>query len=131
MTTSYRIYRDINLFIVKSSGPANLKEILDTLKHLQDDPDFSETYDSLWDAIERTVSFKENDVIALMKFLKPYEFNKNPKRAFLVPSDLHHGMVRMFLTYHYGLNRSNLGIFRERDEAFKWLGIQDPTLLKS
>ncbi len=127
MATSYEIFKDIELVVVTSSGPAITEEVIDMLIRLQADPDFSITYNVLWDSRERTIPFTSDEIRNLVSYVHRYKGDKipKPKRAFLVSKDVVFGMLRVYESYRSGISHADIQIFRDRDEALKWLGVHD------
>lgn len=127
MATSYEIFKDIGLAIITSSGSANTEEVIDMLIRFQDDPDFSITYDVLWDSRKRTIPFTSDEIRSLALQILSYKEDKKPKpkRAFLVSKDVVYGMLRVYKSYRSIISHADIEIFKDRDEALKWLGVQD------
>lgn len=129
MAASYKIFKDIELIILTVSGPANLKEVFDMLKRLQSDADFSISYNALWDATGRTVPFTSEEIRELVHHVGIYKGDKRPKRAFLVSKDVIYGMLRVYESFRSSISHADIEIFKDRNEALKWLGLQDHSII--
>ncbi len=133
MAASYRIFKDIRLIIVTVSGPANFSEVADMITRLQTDPDFSMAYNVLWDSRKRTTPFTSDEIRSLALHVRIYKevMKPKPKRAFLVSKNVVYGMLRVYEGYRSGKSNADIEIFKDRDEALKWLGVYDYPLFVS
>jgi hypothetical protein len=53
-------------------------------------------------------------------------FDKNSRRAIIVQGDLAFGLARMFATYRAINGETHLQVFRNREEAYHWIGVTRP-----
>jgi len=116
------------LVIVTCSGPADPEEIIDILNRLNADPDFSMSYDVLWDARGRTTPFTMDEARRAESHVESYTGNRKPKRAFLVSKDVDFGMARVHESHRYSRSDVAIEIFKVRSDALKWLGLHDHPL---
>ena len=131
MPTSYKIFKEIGLVIVTCSGPANPEETIATVTRLQADPEFSLSYDVLWDARERTVPFTSDETMKIARYVDSYKGDKRSKRALLVSKDVNYGMARVYESLRYSKSHVEIEIFKDWEEALKWLGLYDHPLFHS
>lgn len=131
MPSTYEIFKDLRLVIVTTSGPANSQEIIEMLTHMYADPDFSSAYDYLWDARGRTEPFSIQDTKKTESHVVKYKGTDRPKRAFLVSKDVDYGMGRVYESLRHSRSDVDIEIFRDREEALKWLGVQDHPMFRS
>jgi len=133
MPTSYEIVKAIGLVIFKCSGAANAQEVIELFNRLQTDPDFSFSYDFLWDARGRTVPWTAEETRKVASYMRSFKINKEPKpkRAFLYSKDVDYGMGRVYEGYRAGRSDVDMEIFKNRNEALKWLGVHDNPMFRS
>ena len=125
MTTSYKIFKEIGFAIIKCSGPADHEETIAVITRLQADPDFSMSYDVLWDARERTEPFTSDETMKIARHVNSYKGNRRSKRAFLVSKDVNYGMARVYESLRYTKSNVEIEIFKSCEEALTWLGLLD------
>lgn len=130
MATSYEIIKEINLIIMTSSGPANPEEVLDMFTRIKAEPDYSTSYDVLWDARGRTVPFTNEQIMRVVSHVPVYKGNMRPKRAFLFSKDVDIGMGNVYQAYRFIKSNADIKVFKDREEALKWLGVQDHPLFR-
>lgn len=80
------------------------------------------TWPVLFDVTEATVNFSSDDVRKLADHTGQ-ESRKSPfgPVAIIASDDERFGLGRMFQTYSGFMGRSNVGVFRTREAAQKWL----------
>ena len=125
MPTSYKIFKDIGLAIITSSGPADPEETIAVVTGLQADPDFSMSYDVLWDARERTEPYTSDEVLKIARHVSSYQGDRPSKRAFVVTKDVNYGMARVYESLRYSKSHVEIEIFKSWEEALTWLGLLD------
>ena len=131
MSTSYKILKDICLVIITCSGPANPEETIAVITRLQADPDFSMSYDVLWDARERTVPFTSDQAMKVAGYVGSYKGDRLLKRAFVVSKDVNYGMARVYESLRYSKSNVKIEIFKDWKEALTWLGLDDHPMFRS
>jgi hypothetical protein len=52
-------------------------------------------------------------------------FGSRTRRAFVVSSELQHGLARMFATWREIKEAQQVMVFRDMDDAVSWLGLPD------
>ena len=129
MATSYEIIKEINLIIMTSSGPANPEEVIAMFTRIKAEPDYSITYDVLWDARGRTVPFTNEQIMRIVSRVPVYKGDSRPKRAFLFSKDVNIGMGNVYQSYRFIKSNVDIKVFKDREEALKWLGLHDHPLL--
>jgi len=131
MAISYELFKDIGLVVITCSGPANPEEAIAMITRLQDDPDFSMSYDVLWDARKRTVPFTTDEVMTIVRYVASYSGDRRSKRALLTSKDVDFGMGRVYEGLRFNTSNVNIEIFKDRKEALTWLGVHDHPLFRS
>jgi hypothetical protein len=131
MATSYKIIKEINLIIMTSSGPANPEEVIDMFTRIKAEPDYSVSYDVLWDASGRTVPFSNEQIMRVVSQVPVYKGNRRPKRAFLFSKDVDFGMGSVYQGYRSIKSNVDIKVFKNREEALKWLGLHDHPLFRT
>jgi hypothetical protein len=81
-----------------------------TLRHLVDTSDVTEV----------TLSAQ-----AIVQMGHSLLFDPTAKRAYVVTTDLVFGLARMYELYQNLRGPQNVRVFRDRDEALRWLGLNE------
>jgi hypothetical protein len=80
--------------------------------------------DSLWDLSEAEMSISSEEVGLLSDFVGGHWEGKGGARsALVVPEDLAFGLARMYGARLSPSLHSQIGVFRELEEALNWLGL--------
>ena len=87
---------------------------------LRDDPDFKPYYSVLTDL--RGVTKTDINSKRMRQIAKNSPFDGSGRRAFVVGSDLMHGMSRVYQAYR-DEGSDHMKQFRDMTEARKWLGL--------
>ncbi len=119
MPASYRI--DSELAVVHSVGTGVLTDA-DVLGHnarLKQDAQFLPTFCNFWDLTE--VDRLHVSSAVLWTLSRECAFAPTARRAFVVSSDVAYGLMRMFILMSGDDSESHLAVFRDRDEAWRWL----------
>ena len=118
-------YIDVPRRMVFSKGIGGLSraDCLDHMNRLQPHPDFRPEFNQLLDFRAITaVNVTNADIIHLAE--RPV-FSPRSRRAFVVTSDLHFGLVRMFTTYREMAGEQGIQIFREMNKALEYLSLAE------
>ena len=118
-----QIDRERNLRIHCVTGALTFDELVNTLKEIYSAPDFDPDMNSLWDLREADVStFETPDIQNLKNFVgKHWGTKGKSKSAIVVSRDLDFGLSRMYEFYLQAKSSSEVQVFREYDEALKWI----------
>jgi hypothetical protein len=120
---SYRIDRERRIVFTEASGVLTDSDVLGFEQKLQDDPEFEPDFRQLADcrAIDEVGVTREGVEEASSRS----PFSRGSRRALVVGSDVAFGMARMFENLRHE-TRDEIRVFREAEEARRWLGL-DPT----
>lgn len=105
-----------------SRGSSSAEKVAEQLVELYESDEFPENPIMYWDMRE-SASLGERsgaDMGMIADKTNSYVGGLNIYSAFLVSSDLYHGMVRMMTAYG-AAEDSTVRIFRNEEDAFKWL----------
>jgi hypothetical protein len=111
------------------SGVLRLADFRDHMERLLQHPDFRPEFNQLLDfrrVEDVTITAEEIILLAARNVFSP-----KSRRAFVVTSDLHFGLVRMFGSYRENAGEKGIKLFREMKEALAWLSLTeeaDPNL---
>lgn len=123
MPVRYVIDKERRLVISTGWDRVTFAEVLAHQEQLLKNQDFNPEFNQLIDGTGVTdyaLSGNEIRMIANRKLFSP-----TSRRALVVTSTLMHGMGRMFQAY-YEMSKaaSPMSLFRDRDSALKWLGVE-------
>ena len=124
MPGRYVIDKKLGLIISVGEGVLTFTEIKSHQDQLLADPAFDPKFDQLIDVsmvTKLTISIEEAKLMARRAVL-----SANSRRAIVASEKSVFGMYRLMQAYHEGTTgHSHIGIFYDRDEALKWLGIKE------
>ncbi len=105
------------------SGMLRLADFRDHMERLLAHPDFRPEFSQLLDfrRAEGVVITTEEIVLLAARNV----FSPKSKRAFVVSTDLHFGLVRMFGAYRENAGEQGIKLFREMKEALAWLALTE------
>ena len=112
-----------NMVFSKATGVFTYADALRHMDRLQPRPDFRPTMNQLFDGREVTDIPMTSDQVRELAMRTI--FSPKSKRAFVIPSDLGFGMVRMFEAYRLNLGETGIRVYRDIGEALVWLGLPD------
>ena len=123
MEISTQINKERNVRSHKVDGLINVNELKEMLaafyKSPEYDPDMNVLWD-LWDADFSSVTSEE--VKSLTRMVeKHWGQGRKSKAALIVSGDLDYGLSRMYEILLSGSSPNNVMVFRNYDEAEKWL----------
>lgn len=123
MPVSYVIDKERRLVITTGWGRVTFSEINAYEDRLRSDPDFSPELSQFVDgggATALDISVDEAKTVARRTYFSPIS-----RRAFFIPDPAIYGMFRLMLIHHeIAKAQEQIGVFYDRDEALKWLGVQ-------
>jgi len=118
-------YIDVSRRMVFScgNGVLRLADFRDHMERLLAHPDFRPEFNQLLDFrhAEDVVSATEEIILLAARNV----FSPKSKRAFVVTSDLHFGLVRMFGSYRENAGEQGIKLFREMKPALTWLSLTE------
>lgn len=117
---AYRIDRARRVVFTTAHGLLTEEEYVAHVRRLRSDPDFDPTFDQLVDLGE--VSDMTIRLATLRASAHASAFSRQARRAFVVRADVVVGMIR-FYQISAGLEDGPLKLFRELEEARRWLGL--------
>ena len=124
MPWTYVIDRHRRLIVSTGSGRLTFDEASTHNEHMESDPDFDPDFKQLID-LTRVTAFEVSTVEA-KKLASRASFSAKSRRALVASSPEVFGMGRLMEIYHeMAGGRAETGIFYDRDEALKWLGIEE------
>ncbi|HEV7838142.1 MAG TPA: hypothetical protein VGO75_08770 [Gemmatimonadaceae bacterium] len=120
LPASYKIDKEKRLVTSVIWGPVSEDEIHEHNRRLRTDPQFDPSYRQLAQmsgVTEILVGTRLINETALDQF-----FAAGTRRAFVASTDAVFGMARMFALKAEGLGQT-IEVFRDEDEADRWLGL--------
>lgn len=120
MSIRYHIDADDGVVFSTAAGRLEIGEVLAYMERLRSDPAFSPAYRQLFDF--RAVTEVALDSSDLAKIAERNVFGAGTRRAFVASQDVVYGLARMFQVY-VETPSQELRVFREIDEARRWLGL--------
>ena len=120
MPVTYHIDKINKMVFVNATGEFTAEDFRMHRRRLADDPDFDPQYGVLFDL--RSITEFPISSAETRGFSMEYIFHKRARRAYLVPTEEVHGMVRMFSILS-DFESDVIQIFRDMAEARRWLGL--------
>ena len=122
MAIKTRIDPDTGLRRHEVQGKFMLADIRQTLEAIYSRPGFRPDANVLWDLRDGTPDFSTDDVRQLAEFVaENWGPRGRSKAAFVVSSDYQFGMSRMYEMLLKSQSRNALMVFRDIDDAERWL----------
>ena len=119
MTIESEVIKSKGLVVTRVKGKMKLDEFESSQWALKENPDFDPSFDHLFDMSGvddiDDVSAQNIKRIAHIRIFSP-----TSRRAVIAPDDLTYGLSRMYEVFSKA-NDSNLGVFRNREDAVNWL----------
>jgi hypothetical protein len=127
MPISFKIYEDHGLFLSSWIGTISDSDLISSYKQLLEDENFKPGLHELADARKAEMSGVTTEGFRKLSAMveshlagKCHSF----KTAVIAPEGFTYGMSRMYEIISYQ-NTETVRVFREPDEAIKWLGIEN------
>jgi hypothetical protein len=120
MSIQYEVDRVRRLVRAVSTGRIDQQVVRDYLRRLQDDPAYSDDLDAIIDLREASSDFNLEDVRDIAELVRRRPKEAISKRAVIVSSDEHFGMMRMFEAYT-SKGPTRYRVFRDMEEAQAWI----------
>lgn len=125
ITSNINSKKNIRTHTVK--GIINISDLIGYLKNLYDTEHKSTDMHVFWDLrIADFSKVKTTDVHNFMEFVsKNWGTSGNNKAALIVSKDFDYGLSRMYQILMDNTSQSKISIFKDLDEAEKWIDSQD------
>lgn len=120
MPIQYDIDRQRGIVRVVSVGRIDSSTVRDYLARLESDPLYEPGYDALIDVRAATSDMTPDDVRDIAELVRRRPATSESRRAVLVASDKHFGLMRMFEAYT-SVGPTRYRVFRDPEEANAWL----------
>jgi|HubBroStandDraft_2_1064218.scaffolds.fasta_scaffold26194_1 hypothetical protein len=119
----YKIAEDRRLFLSTASGVLTLADVLAHQDQILAEPDFNPQFSQLMDFTHVTkIDLSAEDICRLAE---RDIFHPTSSRAILVTNDLGEGLARLFAILREHAAEKRIRIFRNLDEALKWVFIMN------
>jgi hypothetical protein len=104
------------------TGEISMDQVRNTLEDVYAHPDFRPEAGAVWDLVAATGDIPTEDVRHLADFVGKLVGEKAPgKVAIVVAHDFEFGMARMYETILGSQSSKPIMVFRDMDEAKRWL----------
>ena len=127
MPVACRIYPDLRLIVITSTGKLTLTDIIKGRDEMLAHPDFAPTFDRLYDyqGVEEVVPIQDRStVIDLAERARTgSDLGGSGKTAVVASTDAIFGMARRFEAYAAGSSARQWRAFRSIEDAQAWLGV--------
>ncbi len=122
MPIHYRVDESQGIVFANAEGTLTDEDLLGLSSKLRCDPDFRPELSQLIDATKVEKFRVTSDCIR--KLAMRNEFGHGSRRACVVSASIGYGLARMYqiLTSH---TPDEFAVFKDKDEAFAWLGLTD------
>ena len=122
MPASFVIDHVNRLVQSKAWGILEAEDLAATQRGLREDKQFDPMYRQIYDFSDVTEIRLSGEQVRLLAYASP--FSPEATRAIVVPSDVAYGMARMYALMG-DRDPDTFRIFRDAEEALKWLGVSD------
>ena len=122
MPSSYKIDTSRRLVITRIWGAATDEDIHEHARRLRVDPQFDPTYRQLADMSDITEILVSRGTIE--EISRGQLFTPGAQRAFVSSQDAVFGLLRKY-QLHADSSGQVIGVFRDRNAAEDWLGLED------
>jgi len=121
MPVRYVIHKELRLVVSVGEGTLTIDELKAQQNRLLNDPDFDPTFDHFNDYT--AVTGADMSVDELRAYASRQVFSPTSRRAVVARQPAVFGLSRVFEVWHE--ERSQVGVFYDRNEALKWLGLRE------
>jgi hypothetical protein len=126
MPFRFRIDTQHGVVFAVSEGSVGTADVRDYLKRLESDPAYRSGYDALIDVRHATSNITADDLRDIAELVRRRPREAESKRAVVVSSDEHYGLMRMFEAFTES-GPTRYRVFRDLEEARAWVeGESDP-----
>ena len=109
------------------NGRITLDEVRETLRAIYNRRDFRANMHALWDLRKGELAFSASEIESLARFVSDHWKATDKTRAALVVSrDVDFGVARMYEAAASNIASSKVMVFRDVDQAQRWLASGDP-----
>ena len=116
----YRILPEQKLIAICNWGKTSVEEILTFSQDLRNDPEFSQSYDTILDNTQTKIAFTSDEMTMLSN--PRIDSNKRVGRvAIIALADITYGLSRMHELYTKTKSPHKISVFRNTSSALKWL----------
>lgn len=119
MPAFYKIDKERKLVTVSGSGVLTKEEVLENMDRLSKDPDFDPSFSQIMDFTPFTRGDFTPDDVRL--FARRNIFSPESRRAMVVKEDVYYGLARIFQAHRELAGETGIQVFRNIEEAWKWL----------
>jgi hypothetical protein len=120
MPIQYEIDKGRRLLRAVSIGRVDAEAVRDYLRRMESDPDYDPAFDGIIDVRSASADVSPDDIRDIAELVRRRPREATGRRAVLVSSDEHFGLMRMFEAYASG-GPTRYRVFRDPDEAKAWL----------
>jgi hypothetical protein len=120
MPIQYEIDRGRRLLRAVSVGRVDAEAVRDYLRRIENDSEYDPSFDGIIDVRGATADVSPDDIRDIAELVRRRPVEATGRRAVLVSSDEHFGLMRMFEAYT-SRGPTRYRVFRDPDEANAWL----------
>lgn len=120
MPFRFEIDRERGIVYAVSEGVVNAEAVRDYLRRLESDPTYASNLNALIDVRSAITGFTAEDLRDIAELVRRRPEGAESRRAVVVASDEHYGLMRMFEAYTAS-GPTRYRVFRDPDEAVAWL----------
>lgn len=120
MPIQYEIDKERRILRAVSVGGVDAAEVRDYLRRLESDPDYDPSFNGIIDVRSATAAVTPDDIRDIAELVRRRPKEASGRRAVIVGSDEHFGLMRMFEAYTSS-GPTRYRVFRDSDEANAWL----------
>ncbi|HEU5079526.1 MAG TPA: hypothetical protein VFT72_09940 [Opitutaceae bacterium] len=121
MPCSYEIDSARGLVLVRLAGKFTYADVSALSETLKNDPRFDPSFSELVDVTESESAGMPVD--RLRELAQHSIYSPQSRRAVLVKRELNFGLARVYGAYLEINGAAGVNVFRDRDEAMRWLGL--------
>jgi hypothetical protein len=121
------VIKSRRLVSTRAEGFLTIRELVKKQEDLLNHPDFDPLFDHLFD-MSGITSVEDLKVSELQRLASVRIFSASSRRAIVAPGDLVFGFSRMYEVFSNS-TEANYSVFRNRDDALKWLEVNPEDLL--
>jgi hypothetical protein len=105
------------------TGPLDLRALITALKKVYSMPEFRSEMNVIWDLREADLSaFSSEDIRQVREYVgRHWGVEGTSRAALVVTSDLGYGLTRMYEILLESRTASEVHVFRDYDEALRWV----------
>lgn len=120
MPIQYEIDKEQRVLRAISIGKVDAAAVRDYLRRLESDPDYDPSFNGVIDVRAATATVTPDDIRDIAELVRRRPKEASGRRAVIVASDEHFGLMRMFEAYTAS-GPTRYRVFRDLDAANAWL----------